>query len=105
MGIEANFNLWNYFFLVRLRLDSDAEVAVWGYIEIYVRTRPGIDPYFCLLVSNLSVGWRKEFFFQRNDADASVPTAMSKRTAVQPSWGYDVAKKDTHKLQPMDDFL
>jgi hypothetical protein len=30
MGIESHFNLWNYFFLIWLQPDSDAEVAVWG---------------------------------------------------------------------------
>jgi hypothetical protein len=60
MGIEPHFNLWNYFFRVRLWPDSDAAAAVWGYIEIYVRTGPGVDPYFHLSVSNPSVGWRKE---------------------------------------------
>jgi hypothetical protein len=39
MGIEPHFNVWNYFFHVRLRSDSDAEAMVWGYADIYVRTR------------------------------------------------------------------
>jgi hypothetical protein len=30
MGIEPHFDLWNYFFLTRLQLGSDAEVTVWG---------------------------------------------------------------------------
>jgi hypothetical protein len=30
MGIEPHFNLWSYFFRVRLWPDSDAEAAVWG---------------------------------------------------------------------------
>jgi hypothetical protein len=39
MGIEPHFNVWNYFFRVRLRSDSDTEAMVWGYADIYVRTR------------------------------------------------------------------
>jgi hypothetical protein len=66
MGIEPHFNLWNYFFHVWLQLDSDSEAVVWGYTDIYVRTRPGIDPYFHLLVSIPLVGWWKEWFFLRN---------------------------------------
>jgi hypothetical protein len=56
MGIDPHFNLWNYFFHVRLRPDSDAEVMLWGYIDIYVHTGLGIDRYFCLSVSNPSIG-------------------------------------------------
>jgi hypothetical protein len=52
MGIEPQFNLWNYFFHVQLWPDSNAEAAVWGCADIYVRTGQGVDPYFCLSVSN-----------------------------------------------------
>jgi hypothetical protein len=30
MGIEAHFDLWNYFFCAQLWQGSDAEVVVWG---------------------------------------------------------------------------
>jgi hypothetical protein len=79
--------------------------VVQGYAIIYVRTRPIIDPYFHLSVSNPPVGWWKEWFFLRNDAHTSLPVVMGKHPAVQPSWGYGVAKKDTYKLQPMRDIL
>jgi hypothetical protein len=36
MGIQPHFNLWNYFFHVRLRPDLDAEAAMWGYTDINV---------------------------------------------------------------------
>jgi hypothetical protein len=105
MGIEPHFNLWKYFFRVRLRMNSDTVKAVWGCIEIYVRTGPGIDPYFRLSVSNPSAGWRKEWFFLRNDARAPLPMVTGKHLTVQPSWGYGVTRKDTHKLQPVRDIL
>jgi hypothetical protein len=59
MGIEPHFNLWNYFSRVWLRPNSDVAAVVWGCTEIYVRTRPGIDPYFSLSVSN-PFGWMAE---------------------------------------------
>jgi hypothetical protein len=105
MGIEPHFNLCNYFFRVRLQPDSDAEAVVWGYADIYVRTRSGIDPYFRLPVSNPPVGWRKVWFFLRNDTGVPLPVVMGRCPAVQPSWRYGVAKNDTHKLQPMRDVL
>jgi hypothetical protein len=103
MRIQLHFNLWNYFFHVQLRLDSDAEAAVLDCANIYVHTRPGIDPYFCLSVSNPLVGWQKEWFFLRNNAVAPLPAVMGRRPVVQPSWGCGVAKKDTHNLQPVCD--
>jgi hypothetical protein len=82
MGIEPHFNLWNYFFHVRLWSDSDAAMVVWRCIEIYVRTGPRIDPYFCLLVSNPSVGWRKEWFFLRNNVEALLLVITGKRPTI-----------------------
>jgi hypothetical protein len=70
---------------VWLQPDSDTEVVVWGCTDIYVRTEPGIDPYFCLSVSNPPVGWRKEWFLLRNDAGAPVPAVTGGCPTVQPS--------------------
>jgi hypothetical protein len=36
LGIELHFNLWNYFFDTRLRQGSNAKVAVWGSVDIFV---------------------------------------------------------------------
>jgi hypothetical protein len=105
MGIEPHFNLWNYFFRVWLRSDSDTKVVVWGCADIYVSIGPRIDPYFRLSVSNPSVGWQKEWFFLRNVVSVPLHAVMGKRPTVQPSWEYGVAKKDTRKLQPMRDVL
>jgi hypothetical protein len=82
MGIEPHFNLWNYFFRVQLRTDSDVEAVVWGCADIYVRIGLGIDPYFCLLVSNPPVGWWKGCFFLRNDAGVTLPAVTGKRPIV-----------------------
>jgi hypothetical protein len=79
MGIQPHFNLWNYFFHVRLWPDLDAEAAVWGYTDINVCIGQGVDPYFYLSVSNQPVEWRKELFFLRNDAGAPLPMVTGKR--------------------------
>jgi hypothetical protein len=39
MGIEPHFNLWNYFFHVRLLQGSGMEVVVLGGVDLYVRAR------------------------------------------------------------------
>jgi hypothetical protein len=43
MGIDPHFNMWIYFFHIWLRPDLDVAVAVWGCVEIYVRTESRID--------------------------------------------------------------
>jgi hypothetical protein len=78
MGIEPHFNLWNYLFRVRLWPDSNMEAAVWGCVEIYVCIMLGINPYFCLSVSNPSVGWWKEWFFLMNNASEPLPVVTGK---------------------------
>jgi hypothetical protein len=90
MGIAAHFNLWNYFFRVWLQSGSDAEAAVWGRTDISVRSGPGVDPYFRLLMSNPLVRWQKQSFFLRNDVGAPVPVFTGKHPIPQPNWGYGV---------------
>jgi hypothetical protein len=101
MGIEPHFNLWNYFFCVQLRPYSDMEAMVWGYIDIYVHTEPGIDPYFRLSVSNPLVGWRIEWFSQRNNTGMLLFVVTGRVPTAQPSSGYGMGKKDSRQLQLM----
>jgi hypothetical protein len=65
MGIENHFDLWNYFFWARLRPGPDVEAAVWGSVDISVRSRSRVDPYFHSLMSDPLVRWRKEWFFSK----------------------------------------
>jgi hypothetical protein len=50
---------------------SDAEVVVLGSVDIFLQSGPGIDPYFCLPMSDSPVEWWKVWFFLRNDANAN----------------------------------
>jgi hypothetical protein len=43
-------------------------------------------------MSNPLVGWRKEWFFLRNDTDALLPVLMGNCLVPQPNWGYGVAQ-------------
>jgi hypothetical protein len=52
MGIKPHFNLWNYFFRVQLRSDTNTEVAMLGCVDVYVRFGQGANTYFHLSVSN-----------------------------------------------------
>jgi hypothetical protein len=52
-------------------------------------------------MSKPPVGWQKERFFLRNDADVSLLVFMDNHPAPQPNWGYGVAQQDIYKLQPL----
>jgi hypothetical protein len=56
MGIEPHFNLWNYFFRVWLRPDSKYGSDGVGLHQHLCSHWAGVDPYFCLSVSNPTVG-------------------------------------------------
>jgi hypothetical protein len=49
---------------------------VLGSVDIFIRSGPGVDPYFRLLMFDPPVGWQKVWFFLRNDATAPLPVFM-----------------------------
>jgi hypothetical protein len=89
--IEPHFNLWNYFFHSRLQQGSGVKTMALGNVDIFVRSRPGVDPYFSLPMSDPSVRWLKVWFYLRNDADVPLIVFMGSRPICQPKWGYSVA--------------
>jgi hypothetical protein len=60
---------------------------VLGSVDIFVRSRPRVHPYFQLLMSDLPVGWQKVWFFLRNDANAPLPMFTGSRPIPQHKWG------------------
>jgi hypothetical protein len=56
-------------------------------------------------MSDPPIEWRKVLFFLRNDADAPLLVFMGSRHIPQPKWGYGVAQKDLHRLQPLRDIV
>jgi hypothetical protein len=48
MVIEPHFDLWNYFFRTWLQQGSSAKVEALGSLDIFIRSRCGVDPYFHL---------------------------------------------------------
>jgi hypothetical protein len=80
-------------------------VAALGSVEIFVRFGHGVDAYFHLLMSNPLNGWRKVWFFLRNDTDALLHVLMGSRPVPQPNWGYRVAQRDLCWLQPLREVI
>jgi hypothetical protein len=72
-----------------------------GSVDIFLRFGPRVDPYFHLPMSNPPVGWRKVWFFLRNDADVTLAMFTSSRLIPQPKWRYGVAQKVLRRLQPL----
>jgi hypothetical protein len=91
MGIRPHFDLWNYLFRARLRQGLDMEAAVLGSVDLFVLFGSGVILYFCLLMSDPLVGWRKVWLFLRNDVDAPLPVVSGSRPIPQPKWGCGVA--------------
>jgi hypothetical protein len=52
MGMEPHFNMWNYIFHARLLQGSGTEAAMLGNVDLFIRSRLGVDPYFHLLASD-----------------------------------------------------
>jgi hypothetical protein len=46
LGIDPQFDLWNYFFRVQHLQDPDAELTISGVTVIHVKFGHGVDPYF-----------------------------------------------------------
>jgi hypothetical protein len=105
MGIEPHSNLWNYFFHARLRQGSDTEATVLGSVDLFVQSGSRADPYFRLLMSDPPIRWQKVWFFLRNDVDAPLLVVTGSRPIPQPKWGYGVAQRDIHRLQPLRDVV
>jgi hypothetical protein len=59
-------------------------MVVLGNADISVRSGPGVDPYYHLLMSDPLVEWWKVWFFLRNDVDALLPVFTGSRPVAQP---------------------
>jgi hypothetical protein len=101
MGIESHFDNWNHFFRSPLLQGLSMEAAVLGGVNLYVKSRLRVDPYFHLCASESMNGWWKVWFFLRNDVDTPVPMFTSSRPVPQPNSGYGVARRDLHRPQPL----
>jgi hypothetical protein len=76
------------------------EATVLGSGDIFVRSRPGVDPYFRLPMSDPLVGWWKVWFFFSNDANALLPLIMSSCPIPQPKRGYRWPRKTSACYNP-----
>jgi hypothetical protein len=105
MGIEPHINQWNYFFRAWLQQGLDTKTMALGNMDIFVRSRPEVDPYFPILISDPPIRWQKVWFFLRNDTDVLLLVFTGSCLIPQPKWGYSVAQKNLCSLQPLCDVI
>jgi hypothetical protein len=84
---------------------SGVKATVLGGVDIFIRYDRGVDPYFHLPIFGSPDGWRKVWFFMRNDADTPLPVFTGSHPIFQPNWGYSVVRKDLHRLQPLSEVV
>jgi hypothetical protein len=105
LGIDPDFDLWNYFFRVRRPLDPEAELMISGGMIIHVKSGHGVDPYPEILMAMSMKGWWKKWFYLRNDPSVLLPMFTGIHPIPLPSWGDGVATNDLGKLQPLREAL
>jgi hypothetical protein len=77
LGFDPNFDLWNYFFRVRRPQDPEAELMIFRGAVIHVKMGNVVDPYPEISMPRSMKGWRKKWFYLRNDAPAPLPMFTS----------------------------
>jgi hypothetical protein len=98
MGIEPHFDLWNHFFHTWLLPGSGVEEVVLCGVDIYVKSRHGVDTCFHLPMPDSTSRWGKVSFFLRNDTDVLLPMFTGSRPIPQLNLGYGVARRDLRRL-------
>jgi hypothetical protein len=63
------------------------EVLVLGNVDIFIRSRYGVDLYFHLQMSGPLDGWQKVCFFLRNDTNVPLPMFMLAAQSSNPTGG------------------
>jgi hypothetical protein len=99
--INPELDLWKYFFRVWCQQDLEAELTISGGTVIHVKVGHELDHYLEIHMPRSMKGWRKKWFYLRNDGFAPLPAFTGGHPVPLPSWGDGVAKKDLGKLLPL----
>jgi hypothetical protein len=92
LGIDPEFDLWKYFFCVQRSQDLEAELTSSGDAVIHVKSRHGVDRYLEILMPRSMKGWRKKWFYLKNDASALLAMFTGGRPIPLSTWGDGVAR-------------
>jgi hypothetical protein len=72
---------------------------------IHVKSGHGVDPYLEIPMSRSMKGWRKKWFYLKNDDSALLPVFIGGCLVPLTSWGEGVVGKDLSKIQPLREYL
>jgi hypothetical protein len=99
--VDLELDLWKYLFHAQRLHDPEAELTISRGVVIHVKAGHRVDPYLEILMPRSMKGWRKKWFYLKNDSSALLPTFTSGRLVPLPSWEEGVAGMDLGKLQPL----
>jgi hypothetical protein len=100
LGIEPEFDMWNYFFRVWHLQDLDVELTVSSTEVVHVKSGHAVDPYFDIPMPRSMEGWRKMWFYLRNDASAPLLVFTGSHPVPLPSWGDGVLRRASTSCSP-----
>jgi hypothetical protein len=67
LGINPDLDLWKYCFCVHCSQDSEVELRISRGTVIHVKSGLGVDPYLEIPMPRSIKGWRKKWFYLKND--------------------------------------
>jgi hypothetical protein len=81
--------------------DPEAELTISGGAVIHVKSGHGVDPYLEIPMPRSMKGWRKRWFFLKNDDSAPLPMFFGGCPIPLTSWGAGATGKDLNRIQTL----
>jgi hypothetical protein len=100
LGVDPDLDLWKYFFRAHGPQDPKAELMISGGMVIHVKLGHGVDPYLEIPLPRSMKGWRKRWFFLKNDDSAPLPTFSGGRPVPLTSWGEGAIERTSAGYKP-----
>jgi hypothetical protein len=99
LGVDPNLNLWKYFFRLCRLQDPESEPAISRGAVIHVKLGHGVDSYLAIPKPQSMKGWRKIWFFLKNDDFTLIPAFSGGHPIPQTFWGEGMIGKDLNMIQ------
>jgi hypothetical protein len=105
LGVDPDLNLWKYFFHVHRLQDPEAELMISRGVAIHVKLGHGVDPYLEIPMPRSMNGWRKRWFFLKNNDSTPLPRFSGGHPIPLTSLGEGTIRKDLSRIQTLgEDF-
>jgi hypothetical protein len=100
LRIDHDLDLWKYFFSVHHPQDREAKLTIYSGAVIHVKSGHKAYPYLQIPMPSSISGWRKKWFYMKNDDFAPLPAFTGGQPIPLTSWGERAAGKDVRKYNP-----